>query len=399
LTQEGETEVEIKQEAQAIREDLIRWRRDLHQIPELGFDLFKTSAYIKKQLDQLSIPYHTVAKTGIVALIEGAATGPTLALRADMDALPIAEETGLPFASSNGNMHACGHDAHVAILLGAAKILKSKSALLKGNLKLLFQPGEEGYGGAAEMIADGCLDNPAVDAIYGLHVGQIFPEVKAGQVGIREGAILAAATAFSVEVKGKSTHGALPHLGVDSIAIAAEIITSLQKIVSREMDPLSTAVLTVGKIEGGEAINIVTPKVIFSGDFRTLHEKDRQYITRRLGEMCGSIAVANRAEAEVEIMGGYPPTLNDPGFTGKVIEAAAAIVGRDNVLMLEKPNMGTEDMSLYLEKVPGAFFVLGTGNEEKGITYPHHNSRFDLDEEVLFIGPAIFTALALDYLS
>jgi amidohydrolase len=391
--------VKIKQEAQAIAEDIIKWRRDLHQIPELGFDLFQTSAYIKKQLDQMSVPYSTAAKTGIVALIEGAGPGPTLALRADMDALPIAEETGLPFASSNGNMHACGHDAHVAILLGAAKILKSKSALLKGNLKLLFQPGEEGYGGAAEMIADGCLDNPAVDAVYGLHVGQIFPEVKAGQVGIREGAILAAATAFSVEVKGKSTHGALPHLGVDSIAIAAEIITSLQKIISREMDPLSTAVLTVGKIEGGEAINIVTPKVVFSGDFRTLHEKDRQYITRRLGEMCGSIAVANRAEAEVKIMGGYPPTLNDPGFSGKVIETAAAIVGRDNVLLLEKPNMGTEDMSLYLEKVPGAFFVLGTGNEQKGITYPHHNSRFDLDEDVLFIGSAIFTALALDYLS
>lgn len=391
--------MEFKQEAQAITEDLIRWRRDLHQIPELGFDLFKTSAYIKKQLDHMSIPYHTVAKTGIVALIEGASPGPTLALRADMDALPIAEETGLPFASTNGNMHACGHDAHAAILLAVAKILKAKSAKFKGNLKLLFQPGEEGYGGAAEMIADGCLDNPAVDAIYGLHVGQIFPEVKTGQVGIREGAILAAATAFSVEVKGKSTHGALPHLGVDSIAIAAETITSLQKIISREMDPLSTAVLTVGKIEGGEAINIVTPKVIFSGDFRTLHEKDRQYIIRRLGEMCGSIAAANRAEAEVKILGGYPPTLNDPGFTGKVIETAATIVGRDNVLMLEKPNMGTEDMSLYLEKVPGAFFVLGTGNEQKGITYPHHNSRFDLDEDVLFIGPAIFTALALDYLS
>lgn len=390
--------MDIIQEAKTIADDLTRWRRDLHQIPELGFDLFKTSAYIKEQLDQMSIPYRTVAKTGIVALIEGANPGPTLALRADMDALPIAEETGLPFASTNGNMHACGHDAHVAILLGAAKILKAKSTLFNGNLKLLFQPGEEGYGGAAEMIADGCLDNPAVDAVYGLHVGQIFPEVKAGQVGIREGAILAAATAFSVEVKGKSTHGALPHLGVDSIVVAAEMITSLQKIVSREMDPLSTAVLTVGKIEGGEAINIVTPKVIFSGDFRTLHETDRQYITRRLGEMCGSIAAANRAEAQVEIMGGYPPTLNDPVYTGKVIEAAAKVVGADNVLNLEKPNMGTEDMSLYLEKVPGAFFVIGTGNEQKGITYPHHNSRFDIDEEVLWVGPALFTALALDYL-
>jgi amidohydrolase len=390
--------LDIISAAKKVHNEVIAWRRDLHRIPEIGFELEQTSRYIRDRLDQMDIPYQVIAQTGIVALIEGGKPGPTLALRADMDALPIAEETGLPFASTNGSMHACGHDAHAAMLLGTAKMLKAISADLKGSVKLLFQPGEEGHGGAEAMIKDGCLENPDVHAAAGLHVGQIFPEVKTGQIGICEGPILAAATAFTVTVKGKSTHGALPHLGVDAITVAAEIILALQKIVSREVDPLSSAVLTVGKIEGGEAINIVTPRVVFSGDFRTLSEDDRQFITTRLKEICTSIAKANRAEAEIEILGGYPPTVNDEQFTTRVLAAAKAVVGADNIVTLKKPNMGTEDMSLYLQKVPGSFFVLGTGNADKGITYPHHNARFDLDEDALWIGPAIFTNLVLDYL-
>lgn len=390
--------MDINDMASSVHQDVIRWRRDLHKIPEIGFELEQTSQYIKSVLDQLGIAYRTAARTGLIALIEGSSPGPVLALRADMDALPIAEETGLPFASGNGNMHACGHDAHMAMLLGAAKIICGIHKQLKGSIKLLFQPGEEGHGGAEKMIADGCLENPKVDHVAGLHVGQIFPAVGSGQVGICEGPILAASTAFKVTVKGKSTHGALPHLGVDAITIAAEIILALQKIVSREIDPLNSAVLTVGKIEGGEAMNIVTPKVSFSGDFRTLTVEDRQFIAARLKEICASIAKANRAEAKVEILGGYPPTVNDSLFTKKVITAASSVIGADNVVEIKKPNMGTEDMSLYLEKVPGAFFVLGTGNPEKGITYPHHNSKFDLDEEALWIGPAIFTKLVVDYM-
>jgi amidohydrolase len=391
--------VDTIKEAQQIHGDVIRWRRDLHRTPEIGLDLVETSRYVRHCLDKMAIPYHTAANTGIVALIEGGSPGPTLALRADMDGLPIAEETGLPFASANGNMHACGHDAHMAMLLGTAKIINPVRDSLNGNIKLFFQPGEEGYGGAARMIADGCLENPAVDAAVGLHVGQIFPEVGNGQVGICAGPILAAATAFSINVKGKSTHGALPHLGVDAIVASAEMITALQKIVSREIDPLKTSVLTVGKIKGGEAMNIVASKVTFSGDFRTLAEYDRKYVAKRLKEICRSVAKANRAEVEVNILGGYPPTVNNPLITKKVIDAASKIVGSDNIVAIKKPNMGTEDMSLYLEKVPGAFFVIGTGNADKGITYPHHNSRFDLDEDTLWIGSAIFTRLALDYLS
>jgi len=390
--------VDITETAKSVHQEVVRWRQDLHRIPEIGFDLEQTSAYVQARLVEMKIPYTSAAKTGVIGLIEGGRPGPTLALRADMDALPIKEETGLPFASENENMHACGHDAHTAMLLGTAKILNDISENLKGSVKLLFQPGEEGYGGAEKMIADGCLEDPHVDAVVGLHVGQIFPEVGTGQIGICEGPILAAATAFEVEISGKSTHGALPHLGVDAITVSAEIISSLQKIVSREMDPLGTAVLTVGKIKGGEAINIVTPRVVFKGDFRTLSEKDRSYIASRLKEICTSIARAHRAEANVKILGGYPPTVNDPVFVKIVTGAAEEIIGQDNIIDIKKPNMGTEDMSLYLEKVPGAFFVLGTGNPEKGINYPHHNSKFDLDEDVLWIGPALFAKIAMDYL-
>ncbi len=390
--------MDITEAAKSVQQEVIRWRQDLHRIPEIGFDLEHTSGYVQTRLAEMNIPYTSAAKTGVIGLIEGGSPGPTFALRADMDALPIKEETGLPFASENENMHACGHDAHTAMLLGTAKILNAISENLKGSVKLLFQPGEEGHGGAEKMIADGCLENPHVDAVVGLHVGQIFPEVGTGQIGICEGPILAASTAFDVEIEGKSTHGALPHLGVDAITISAEIISSLQKIVSREIDPLGAAVLTVGKIRGGEAINIVTPRVVFKGDFRTLSEKDRSYIAGRLEEICTSLARAHRAEAKVKILGGYPPTVNDPVFVEKVTGAAEAIIGLDNIIKIQKPNMGTEDMSLYLEKVPGAFFVLGTGNPEKGITYPHHNSKFDVDEDVLWIGPALFAKIALNYL-
>jgi len=392
-------EMDPKNTAQDVLPEIIQWRRELHKTPEIGFELHNTSAYIREKLDEMEIPYKLVAQSGIVALIEGAGQGPTVALRADMDALPIREETVLPFASDSGNMHACGHDAHMAILLGTAKILSGMRSMLKGNVKLLFQPGEEGYGGAEEMIKAGCLENPKVDMAFGLHVGQIFPEVAAGQIGICEGPILAAATAFKMKVKGKSTHGALPHLGVDPITTASEIIIALQKIISRELDPLSPAVLTVGKIEGGEAFNIITSEVNFCGDFRTLHESDRLFITERIKEMSKNIAEANRAEVDIKILGGYPPTINDLDATRIVLDAATEIIGSENIIHIKKPNMGTEDMSLYLEKVPGAFFVLGTGNPEKGITFPHHNSKFDLDEEVLWVGAAIFMKIVLEKLT
>jgi amidohydrolase len=391
--------LDIRKASRAIQQDVINWRRKLHQIPEIGFDLPKTSRFVRECLEDFGIPYRTAARTGIVAFIEGGMPGPTLALRADMDALPVREATDLTFASKNGNMHACGHDAHMAILLGAAKIINGLRGSLKGNVKLLFQPGEEGHGGAAGMIANGCLENPPVDAVVGLHVGQIFPEVKTGQIGICEGPILAAATAFNVTVHGKSTHGALPHLGVDAITVAAEMVLALQKIISREVNPLDPAVLTIGKISGGEALNIVTSKVVFNGDFRTITERNKRFISRRIKDICKLTAKANRAEAEASILDGYPPTQNDADITRRVIAAAVEIIGVENVVAIKKPGLVTEDMSLYLEKAPGAFFVLGTGNSKKGIIHPHHSPRFDVDEEVLWIGAAVFVQMVRDYLA
>ena len=391
--------MDITGAAKEMHDEIIKWRRELHQIPEIGFELEKTSQYLKKRLEEMGISYKSAAKTGLVALIEGKESGPTIAFRADMDALPIKEDTGLSFASSNDNMHACGHDAHMAMLLGTAKILMGIREQLNGNVKLLFQPGEEGFAGAKSMIEDGCLDNPKVDAIIGLHVGQIFPQVKGGQIGICPGPIMAAANDFFITVKGKSTHGALPHLGVDAIAVAAEMIVNLQKIVSREVNPLHPAVLTVGQIKGGEAVNIVTSKVEFSGDYRSLMEGDAEFMARRIEDLCQSIAKANRAEVEVNVVDGYPPTINDSQMTALVIDSASKIIDKSDIVHIDKPNMGTEDMSFYQQKVPGAYFILGTGNEDKGITYPHHNSKFDLDEDFLWIGPAIFTSCALDYLN
>jgi len=387
----------IISEAKSIQDEIVKWRQQLHKVPEIGFELHQTTAYVQKRLDEMGIGYRVAAETGIVAIIKGDKPGPTIALRADMDALPLEEKSELPFAAKNGNMHACGHDAHMAILLGAAKIINSIRQYLPGNVKLLFQPGEEGFGGAAKMIEDGCLKDPAVEAVVALHVGNIFRDVKTGQIGYCEGPMLAATTAFEVVVRGSSCHGAKPNQGVDSIVIAAEIILALQKIVSRETDPLNHAVLTVGMINGGTAMNIVTDRVVLKGDFRTLTSEDRDYMIKRITEIAEGVAVAGRAEAEVNILSGYPPTTNDPEIARKIAASAAEIVSADNVIEIKKPSMGAEDMSLYMEKIPGAMFALGTGNEDKKITYPHHHPQFDLDEDVLWIGAAVFIRFVCDY--
>ena len=376
--------------------EVISWRRGLHQVPELGFDLPQTAAFITGKLDNLNISYRMMAQTGITVVIEGENPGPVIALRADMDALPIKEETGLSFASLNKNMHACGHDAHCAMLLGAAKIINAHRSALCGAVKLIFQPAEEGAGGAQAMIAAGCLENPDVDAIYGLHVGQIMPEVGLGQVGVKAGTIMAAVTTFSVTVTGKGTHGAYPHEGVDALMVAVQIISALQQLISREVSPTEPAVLTVGQITGGEASNIVAQKVVFTGDFRTVSDKSRRFIEGRLKEICTLTAQAARATAQVEILSCYPPTVNHPAMAGKVARVAGEILGEHNVIEISKPSMGAEDMSFYLEKVGGAYFMLGTSNPEKGIIYPHHNPKFDLDEDVLWVGPALFAALVFD---
>lgn len=384
--------------SKGIQPEIVNWRRQLHKVPEIGFNLKRTYRFITELLEVMNIEYKTAADTGIIALIRGKAGGKTIALRADMDALPIIEETGLPFASSNECMHACGHDAHVAMLLGAAKILSENKEKFSGNVKLLFQPAEENLGGAQIMIKEGCLDNPRVDAVFGLHIGSLSKEVGNGMIGIRKGPMMASVDRFYIKVFGKGGHGASPHECIDPVIIACEIVTSLQKIVSREINPVNPAVLSIGKISGGAAFNIIPEVVILEGTVRTLNDNDRMYVEKRIREIVKSITEANRGDYQIEYINAYPVLINDDEMTDKLGKSAAKIVGTDNVIELSNPVMGAEDMSYYLREIPGAFFYLGSNNPDKGIIYPHHNSKFNIDEDVLWKGTAVFLQTVLDYL-
>jgi amidohydrolase len=385
--------------SKGIQREIVNWRRELHKMPEIGFSLEKTSEFIIERLKEMNIEYRLTAETGIVAIIRGEAKGRTVALRADMDALPIKEETDLPYASSNGSMHACGHDAHVAMLLGAAKILSENKKALSGNVKLLFQPAEENFGGAQIMISEGCLENPKVDVIFGLHIGSLSREVGNGMIGIRKGAMMAAVDRFIIRIIGKGGHGAAPHECVDPITVACEVVASLQKIVSREINPVNPAVLTIGQITGGTAFNIIPKEVVLEGTVRTLNNEDRTYIENRITEIVKFITKANKAEYIIDYENSYPVLMNNDLATDKLSTAAAKIIGKDKIVELKNPVMGAEDMAYYLQEVPGTFFYLGSNNENKGIVYPHHNSQFNIDEDVLWIGTAVFLQAVIDYLA
>lgn len=390
--------MDLKNAALKTQEKIVQWRRDLHRIPELSCELYQTSRYLQQQLDKMGIAWRLSAKTGIVALIPGGGPGPTIALRADMDALEIEEKTGLPFAATGGCMHACGHDAHMAILLGAAQIILAHKDKLKGSVKLIFQPAEEAEGGAEPMIGEGCLDDPPATAVLGLHIGHLFPEVGPGQIGVGCGPVMAASSVFSVEVKGKSAHVGTPHEGVDALAAAAEMILALQKIVSLELKPGTLATLTVTRISGGKALNALCDAVVFDGDCRTAGKEDELFIKRRIIETCRGIATASRCAAKIEFIKDFPAVINDKEFTKEFAQSAAKIVGKENIVEIKKPSLGNDDMAYFLEKVPGTYFFLGSANPEKGLVYPHHHPKFVLDESVLWIGSAVFARAVFDYL-
>jgi len=388
------------QEAKNLQEQIVEWRRKFHQIPEVDFELYETSKFITTKLDEMNIPYTMMAKTGVVGLIEGeAGEGKTIALRADMDALIVEEDTGVEYASTNENMHACGHDAHMAIMLATAKVLSEHKDQIKGNIKLIFQPAEEKLGGALPMIEEGCMENPKVDAVIALHVGQVFPQIKTGQVGISYGPVMASVDRFEMKVIGKGGHGAMPHDTVDPILIAAEIIIFLQKIVSREIAPTQPAVVTVAEIKGGSTHNVIPNEVKLQGTVRSTNEENREYILERIEAISKSIASANRGDVEIDIISGFPVTVNDEEFTRQFKESALKIVKPEEIVEIDEPTMGSEDMSYFLEEVPGTFFFLGTNNEEKGIVYPNHHPKFNLDEDVLWKGAALLLQTVNDYLN
>ena len=387
----------ILAEAHKLHEEIVAWRRYLHENPEVEFDTPKTSAFIAEKLRELGAEdiRERIGKSGVTALVRGALPGKTLAIRADFDALPIAEETGLPFASKNGLMHACGHDGHTAMALGAAKLLLAQKAELKGVVKFIFQPAEETVQGAKAMLDDGAMDDPAVDAVLGLHTGCLWKEIGPGEVGVRYGALMAAVDRFHITFKGKGGHGATPHLTVDPVTMASTAVLELQTILSRELSPLDPAVLTIGRIEGGRAFNIIAENCAIEGTVRTLSPATRAFVEERIRAIASKVAEGMRGEAEVSYFAGPPALINNDDFTKKFQAFAKTIVGEDKVKEISEPTMGGEDVAFVLEKAPGTFFVHGSCNPDKGHIYPHHNPKFDIDEDTLPLGTALLAGFAL----
>ena len=383
----------IRSEIKDIEKNIIDWRRDFHQYPELGFDEHRTSKIIGETLKEMGLaPQMNVGKTGVTADLSFG-DGPTIALRADMDALPMQEASGLDFSSKHdGVMHACGHDGHMAMLLGAAKVLTQNGDSFNGTVRFIFQPAEEGAGGARYMIEDGCLDG--VDEIYGIHVWNYQP---VGEVGITDGPVLAAADMFEINIKGIGGHGAAPQGTVDAVVVTSHLVQALQTIVSRNTNPLESTVVTIGTINGGHNFNIIADEVTLSGTARAYTEENRNLIKTRMAEIIDGVAKTFGAEISFDYEDGYPPTINHTDPVNKVLKAAERVVGEK--AGMPYLSMGGEDFSYYLQKIPGCFFFVGSApNDQKLFETPHHCSHFTMDERALLVGPSIYLNLVDDLL-
>lgn len=379
-----------------IKEELVAYRRHFHRNPEVGFEEYETSKKIKEFLDSEGIEYKEVAGTGICGLIRGSGSK-TIALRGDIDALPLEDKKACDYTSKvKGKMHACGHDAHTTILMGAAKLLNSIKGELKGNVKLIFEPAEETVGGARFMIKEGVLDNPKVDAVIGLHVSE---NIEVGKIGVKRGVFNAASNPFTITIKGKGGHGAHPEDTIDPIVIASQVILALQTIVSREIPPVDPAVITIGSIHGGTAQNIIPEEVKLSGIIRTMRSEHRDYVKRRLREVVEGITASLRGSCIIDIEESYPCLYNEDKTLDLIVNSANEIIGAENIKILESPSMGVESFAYFSMERPAAFYFLGVKNEEKGIIHPAHGSLFDIDEDALPIGVAIQCKAAFDFLN
>lgn len=406
---------EVSKKADSLQSQVIAWRRDFHEHPELGNREFRTAAIIAKHLQSLGMEVKTgIATTGVVGILKGSKPGPVVALRADMDALPVIERTPVLFASKvktiyngkeTGVMHACGHDSHMAILMAVAEILSSMKSELHGTVKFIFQPAEEGVpadekGGAEEMVKEGVLENPKVDVIFGLHINS---QTEVGKITYRPGGTMASVNDFQIIVKGRSAHGAYPWSSVDPIVVSAQIINNLQTIVSRNINLTDNpAVVTIGAINGGNRSNIIPETVEMLGTLRALSRADEQLLMARVKQIATKTAEAEGAVAEVKIPYSthYPVTYNDPALTEKMLPTLQRIAGTDNVVM-RPPVTGAEDFSFYEEKVPGIFFFLGGmpkgGNPQTAPS--HHTPDFYIDESGFALGVKALCNLALDYMN
>lgn len=379
-------------------EQLINDRRDFHRHPELGYKEFRTARIVADRLAADGYEVKTgIGGTGVIGLIENSdVANRTLLYRADMDCLPIVEETSADYRSQiEGAMHACGHDAHVAIGLAVAKRMAEERDSIKGNLKFAFQPAEEGGNGAVAMIEDGVLTSPDVSAAVGLHVWNNLP---VGQVGIHMGAMMAAVDEFDLIIEGRGGHGALPHQTVDSIVVASQVVTALQTIVSRNVSPLDSAVVTVGRFQAGTAFNIIAEAAELRGTVRTFNRQTHAEIPRMIERVVAGVCSAMGAKYKLDYKRHTLPLVNDTEMCEFVADVAAEVVGRENIIPDER-TMGGEDMCYFLEKVPGCFFFLGTRNEARGFVHPHHSPRFDIDESAMEIGVEIMTRVVRRYLS
>jgi len=391
--------IDFKKEAELIKDELIEIRRDLHEHPELGFEETRTSKTIKDFLTANEIPFFEVAKTGVCGIIKGTKEGynRTIALRGDIDALPITDMKTCDFKSKiEGKMHACGHDAHTTILMGAGKLLNAHKDKFSGTIKLLFEPAEETTGGATPMIIEGVLENPKVDCILGLHVDE---ETECGTIKIKKGVVNAASNPFSIKITGQGGHGASPHTTVDPIVIASHIVIALQTIVSREISPVNPIVITVGTLHAGTAQNIIPGEATLSGMIRTMTKEDRVFAIKRVNEVVDGIATMSRAKAEIKVEESYPCLYNNDEFVDLISDSASEILGKENVLEQRAPKMGVESFAYFANERASAFYFLGSGNKEKKTTEPAHSNLFNIDEDCLPLGVSIQALAAFNYLT
>src|SRR5438105_8756661 len=392
----------LKSDIDELVPDMVALRRDLHEHPELAFEEVRTSGIVAQRLRALGLEVQTnVAKTGVVALLRGASkpgaqTTKTIAIRADMDALPIHELNEIDYRSTiDGKMHACGHDGHTSIALAVADILSKRRAELPGNVKFIFQPAEETIGGAGPMVKEGAMEG--VDGVIGLHLISDYP---VGRVGVRAGAVFASADRFILTISGRGGHAAIrPEKSIDPIVISAYIITALQTLISRETSPFSPAVITIGVVKAGTAFNIIPETAELQGTMRAYSKEHREKLIRRISEVASGVASAMGATCAVKVFDGCPPCTNDAAMTEVVQKAAVESVGADKVDKGEEiMTTGSDDMAYFLNAVPGCYFIVGAKNAEKGANYPHHHPRFNVDEDARPIGVAVLSRAGLELL-
>lgn len=386
--------MDVKKLANKYKQYVIDLRRDFHMYPERSFEEFRTSAKIKEELDKMGIPYSSVAGTGVVAIIEGSKSGKVVALRADMDALEVNEKNDIPYKSQNeGMMHACGHDGHIAMLLGAAKILSELKNKFDGKVKLIFQPAEELAQGAVKMIEAGAMDG--VDNVFGIHLWSGLP---VGKVSVEDGPRMAAVDLFKIQVKGKGGHGSAPHEGIDSVLVASSIVMNLQSIASREMNPLNPIVVTVGKLTAGTRFNVLAPEAILEGTTRYFDPSIKEKLPKAMERIAKNIATSYRAEAKLEYNYATSPVINDLKCSKIATKSVKKLLGEEGLMKFEKVT-GGEDFSEFQTKAPGVLAMVGIRNEEKDAAYPHHHPNFNIDEDALEIGSALYAQYAIDFLN